>query len=62
MTDIMQKNRDLMPKTYDDKLKMANLLANSGLIPKQLMGENCKYKIFAVLAYGDEFGLSPFEA
>lgn len=62
MTDIIQKNRDLMPRTYDEKLKLANLLAKSGLIPKQLMGENCIYKIFAVLAYGDEFGLSPFVA
>ena len=62
MTDLIQRNRDLMPKTYDDKLKLANLLAKSGLIPKQLIGENCIYKIFAILSYGEEFGLSPFTA
>lgn len=45
---------------YSEKFKLAQALAKSGLIPKELLGENSSYKVFAILVYGEEFGLSPF--
>lgn len=59
---VLNQRRNLMPTTYDEKLKLADLLVKSELIPSSLQGKNAVYKVFAIFVYGEEFGLSPFVA
>jgi len=49
----------LMPQSLDDKLKMAELLAKSGLVPNTL---NTREKVFVALQWGHELGLSPMSS
>jgi hypothetical protein len=49
----------LMPSTIEEKLKMAGLLAKSGLVPQ---GLNTPEKVFAALQWGHELGLSPMSS
>lgn len=50
---------NLMPVTIQDKQLMANYLAKSGLMPKDL---NTGEKVFVALQMGHELGLSPMIA
>jgi hypothetical protein len=49
----------LMPATIDEKLRMAGLLAKSGLVPANL---NTPEKVFVALQWGDELGLTAMSA
>jgi hypothetical protein len=49
----------LMPSTIGEKLEMAKLLAESGLVPQ---GLNTPQKVFVALQWGHELGLSPMAA
>jgi hypothetical protein len=48
-----------MPRTIAEKLEMAKLLAESGLVPQ---GLNTPQKVFVALQWGHELGLSPMAA
>jgi hypothetical protein len=49
-------NTALMPHDLEGKMKMADIIAKSGLGPKDL---NTKEKVFIALQYGHELGLTP---
>jgi len=53
---VRERPSELMPATIDEKLKMAGLLAKSGLVPQTL---NTPEKVFVALQWGHELGLSP---
>lgn len=48
-----------MPESFGDKLKMADVLCKSGLMPK---GLDTPQKLVVALQYGHELGLSPMVA
>ena len=52
----VRDNTALMPQTLDEKLKLAEVLAKSGLVPTSL---NSKEKVYVALQMGHELGLSP---
>jgi hypothetical protein len=52
----VQEKAALMPQTLDEKLKMATVLAKSGLVPNTL---NTAEKVLVALQTGHELGLSP---
>ena len=45
-----------MPQSFSEKLKLAEVLCQSGLCPKDM---NTPQKVFVALQYGHELGLSP---
>ncbi|MDR0475094.1 MAG: recombinase RecT [Treponema sp.] len=51
-----QEKTALMPQTLDEKMKMATILAKSGLVPNTL---NTAEKVLVALQTGHELGLSP---
>lgn len=62
MNDIAIKenqNKSLMPQTFEERYKMASVLAKSGLIPN---GLNTPEKVCVALQWGLELGLSPMVA
>ena len=51
----VQEKQALMPQTLDEKMKMATILAKSGLVPNSL---NTAEKVLVALQTGHELGLS----
>jgi len=58
--NFVDTNENKMPITFKGKYQLAQALVRSELIPPSLKGQNAVDKVFAILTYGDEFGLSPW--
>ena len=60
MNEITVSNKqELMPQSFDDKFKMAEILVKSGLLPK---GIDTPEKALVALQWGAELGLTPMVA
>ena len=57
--EVSVTTANLMPQTFDEKYKMAQVLSQSGLIPQ---GLNTPEKVCVALQWGHELGLSPMVA
>ena len=57
--EVSVSTANLMPQTFGEKYKMAQVLSQSGLIPQ---GLNTPEKVCVALQWGHELGLSPMVA
>lgn len=57
---VEQRGFDLSPRNFDEAWRMADIMADSGMVPKDFAGKpgNC----FIAVTWGSEIGLKPMQA
>lgn len=59
--ELTNQNQNL-PNIIETELKLAEYISKSELIPPQLKGQNSIYKIYAIISFGKELGLTTWQS